>query len=128
MNWVMGQRVLPLLNFQYWSYDYFFSTKNRYSWMNHANLAIWWWRSSKVSSRSVFVFACHVIILTTTPEFFFATLVIIIKKLTDDLLTLSHSISLSTDPSLANHNPAISFVPPGTNNLNKSLQADKKPW
>ena len=89
MNWVMGQRVLPLLNFQYWSYDYFFSTKNRYSWMNHANLAIWWWRSSKVSSRSVFVFACHVIILTTTPEFFFATLVIIIKKLTDDLLTIS---------------------------------------
>ena len=62
VNGVMEQRVLSLLNFQYRSYDYFF-TKNRYSWINHANLAVWWWRSSKVSSRSVFVFACHVITL-----------------------------------------------------------------
>ena len=79
-------------SYLYWIFsvgsDSFF-TKNKYSWISHANLAIWWWRSSKVSSRSVFVFACHVIILTTTPEFFFATLVIIIKKLTDDLLTIS---------------------------------------
>ena len=51
VNGVMGQRVLPLLNFQYWSYDYFF-TKNRYSWISHANLAIWWWRSSKISSST----------------------------------------------------------------------------
>ena len=34
------------------SLDYVF-TKNRYSWISHANLAIWWWRSSKVSSRCV---------------------------------------------------------------------------
>ena len=58
VNGVMEQRVLPLLCFQYWSYDYVF-TKNRYSWTSHANLAIWGWRSSKVSSRSVFVFTCH---------------------------------------------------------------------
>ena len=44
VNGVMGQRVLPLLSFQYWSYDYFFS-KNRYSWISHAYLVIWWWRS-----------------------------------------------------------------------------------
>ena len=34
------------------------------------------------------------------------------------------SISLGTDPPLANHNPATS-VPPGTGNRNKSPQADK---
>ena len=50
--------------------DYFF-TKNRYSWISHANLAIWWWRSSKVSSRSVFVFACHVIILNNNYSWIF---------------------------------------------------------
>ena len=52
VNGVIGQRVLPLLIFQYWSYDYFF-TKNRYSWISHANLAIWWWRSSKISWSTV---------------------------------------------------------------------------
>ena len=51
VNVVMGQRALPLLNFQFWSYDVF--TENRYFWISHANLAIWWWRSSKVSSRCV---------------------------------------------------------------------------
>ena len=58
----------------YWIFsvgpDYFF-TKNRYSWISHANLAIWWWRSSKVSSRSVFVFACHVIILNNNYSWIF---------------------------------------------------------
>ena len=34
----MGQNTL--MNFQYWSYDYFF-TKNRYSWISHAYLAVW---------------------------------------------------------------------------------------
>ena len=48
-----------------------FFTKNRYSWISHANLAIWWWRSSKVSSRSVFVFACHVIILNNNYSWIF---------------------------------------------------------
>ena len=39
-----------------------------------------------------------------------------------------HSVSPRTDPPpLVNHNPAISSVPQGTENLNKSLQADKKP-
>ena len=87
VNGVIGQRVLPLLIFQYWSYDYFF-TKNRYSWISHANLAIWWWRPSKVSSRSVFLFACHVIILSNNYSIFlcyFSNK----KKLTDDLLTIS---------------------------------------
>ena len=64
------------------SLDYVF-TKNRYSWISHANLAIWWWSHSQVKFvQSVLVFACHVMILswtTTTPEFFFATLVIIKK-------------------------------------------------
>ena len=40
VNGVMGQRVLPLLTFHYWSYDYF-STKNKYSWISHTNLAKW---------------------------------------------------------------------------------------
>ena len=64
-------------------------------------LAIWWQRSSKISSSicfswSVLIFACYVMILswtTTTPEFFFATLVII-KRLTDDLLTISVTFTL----------------------------------
>ena len=42
-----------------------------------------------------------------------------------------HSVSLGTDPPLplplANHNLAISFDPPGTENLNKFSQGDKKP-
>ena len=43
--------------------------------------------------------------------------------------TRDHSVSLGTDPPLANHNPAIFSVPPqGTEKLNKSPpQADKKP-
>ena len=40
----------------YWVFsvgpDYFFA-KNRYSWISHANLAIWWWKSSKISSITV---------------------------------------------------------------------------
>ena len=32
--------------------DYFF-TGNIYSWISHANLARWWWRSSKISLRTV---------------------------------------------------------------------------
>ena len=45
-------------------------------------------RSSKVSSRSEFAFACHVIILNNNYSWiFFVTLVII--KNTDDLLTIS---------------------------------------
>ena len=54
-----------------------FHTKHRYSWISDANLAIGWWRLSKIPvkycSWSVLVFACHVTILswaTTTPEFF----------------------------------------------------------
>ena len=43
-------------SYLYWIFsvgpDYFF-TKNRYSWISHANLAIWWWRSSKISSSTV---------------------------------------------------------------------------
>ena len=70
VNGAMGQRVLPLPNFQHWSYDYFF-TKNRYPWTSHANLAIWQWRSSKVSSRPVFVFACHVTILNNNYSWIF---------------------------------------------------------
>ena len=50
-EWVMWQRVL-----HYWVFsigpDYFFA-KNRYSWISHANLAIWWWKSSKISSSTV---------------------------------------------------------------------------
>ena len=38
-----------------------------------------------------------------------------------------HSVNLGTDPSLANHNPAISSVPPGTGKLIKFTKADKKP-
>ena len=82
----------------YWIFsvglNYIF-TKIRYSWISHVNLAIWWWRSSKISSStvlswSVLVFACHVNDSSTTiSEFFFATVVIITKKLTDDLLTIS---------------------------------------
>ena len=34
--------------------------------------------------------------------------------------------SISTDPSLANHNPAIFSVPSGTEKRNKSPQAIKK--
>ena len=78
-------------SYHYWIFcigpDYFF-TKNRYSWFSHANLAIWWWSPSKISSSiyswSALVFAYHVMILswrTTTPEFFFSCLVIIIKNL-----------------------------------------------
>ena len=37
-----------------------------------------------------------------------------------------YSISLGTDPSLANHNPAIFSVPSGTEKHNKSPQAIKK--
>ena len=66
--------------------DYFF-TKNRYSWIRHANVAIWWWSSSGISSSiccswSMLVFPCHVMILSwtaTTSEFFFATLLLIKK-------------------------------------------------
>ena len=32
--------------------DYFF-TKNRYSWISHANIAIWKWRTCKISSSTV---------------------------------------------------------------------------
>ena len=43
-------------SYLYWVFsvgpDYFF-TKNMYSWVSHANLAIWWWRSSEISSRTV---------------------------------------------------------------------------
>ena len=70
VNGVMEQRVLPLLNLQYWSYDNLF-TKNRYSWISHANLPIWWWKASKVSSRSVFVFACHSKILNNNYSWIF---------------------------------------------------------
>ena len=42
----------------YWIFsvgpDYFF-TKNRYSWISHANLAVWWW-SSKISSVDMYLF------------------------------------------------------------------------
>ena len=38
-----------------------------------------------------------------------------------------NSVSLGTDLPLANHNPAISSVPPVTENLNKSPLAQKKP-
>ena len=38
-----------------------------------------------------------------------------------------HSHNLGTNPSLANHNPAISSVTPGTGKLIKSTKADKKP-
>ena len=68
--------------------DYFF-TKSRYSWISHANLAVWWSRSNKLfedicafCSSYVLVFACHVMILsgtTATPKFLFTTLVIIKK-------------------------------------------------
>ena len=88
VNGVMEQRVLPLLCFQYWSYDYVF-TKNRYSWTSHANLAIWGWRSSKVSSRSVFVFTCHVIILNNNYSWIFLCYFSNKKKLTDDLFSIS---------------------------------------
>ena len=61
-------------SYLYWIYsvahDSFF-TKNRYSWISHANLAIWWWKSSKVSSRSVFVFVCHLIILNNNYSWIF---------------------------------------------------------
>ena len=80
-RWVIGvmrHRVLPLLNFQHWSYDYF-CTKS----ISHSDLAIWWWRSSKVSSRSVFVFPCHVIILNNNYSWIF----ILFWKITD-LLTI----------------------------------------
>ena len=39
-----------------------------------------------------------------------------------------HSVSLSTDHPLANDNPRMFSVPPGTEKLNKFHQADKKPW
>ena len=39
-----------------------------------------------------------------------------------------HSVSLGTDPPLVNHNLAIFSVHSGTEKLNKSPQADKKPW
>ena len=70
--------------------DYFL-TENKYSWINHANLARWWWRLSKCSSSTGAFFACQVMILswkTITLKFFFATLVIK-EKLTNDLLTIS---------------------------------------
>ena len=84
-------------SYLYWIFsvgpDYFF-TKNRYSWISHANLAIWWWRSSKVSSRSVFVFACHVIILNNNYSWIFLCYFSNNKKkLTDDLLTISVSFT-----------------------------------
>ena len=58
-------------------------------------LAIWWWRSSKIPSSTVvdmsLFFSCHLMILswkTTTPNFFcyFSNNN---KKLTDDSLTIS---------------------------------------
>ena len=45
----------------------------------------------------------------------------------DSMFRLIYSVSLGTDPPLANHNPAIFSVPPGTEKLNKFPQADKKP-
>ena len=54
-------------SYHYWIFsigpDNFF-TKHKYSWISHANLAVWWWRSSKISSSNVvdlcFFFACHI--------------------------------------------------------------------
>ena len=40
------------------------------------------------------------------------------------LLKVVHSVSLGTDSHLANHNPATFSVPPGTEKLNLSPQAD----
>ena len=49
---VTYQRVLPLLNFQCWSWSLF--TDNRwYSWIRHADLVGCWWSSSKISSSTV---------------------------------------------------------------------------
>ena len=75
--------------------DYCF-TKNRCSWISHANLARWWWRSSKISSSTVvdlcfFCMLCNDCLEQQLPlevtEFFCGTL--LIKQLTDDLLTTS---------------------------------------
>ena len=49
-EWVMGQGV-HLWIISVGPDDFF--TKNRYSWISHANLAEWWWRSSKISSSAV---------------------------------------------------------------------------
>ena len=68
VNGVMGQRVLPLLNFQYWSYDYFF-TKNRHSWISHANLVIWWWRLIVTFLQDLCLFL-HVINIFNINKFF----------------------------------------------------------
>ena len=70
----------------------YFLTENRYFWINHGNLARWWWRSSKISSSTGAFHACHLMILSWTRItfeffFFFATLVMK-EKLTDNLLTL----------------------------------------
>ena len=78
--------------------DYFFNG-NRYSWLSHANLARWWWRSSKISLRTVvdlaFSFACHVLILswiTTTLASHWILLCYFSNQknlYTDDLSTIS---------------------------------------
>ena len=52
-------------------------TKNKYSWISHTNLAIWWWSSSKISSSAVadLCLFLQITILswtTSTPEFFFS--------------------------------------------------------
>ena len=39
-----------------------------------------------------------------------------------------HSVSLGTDPPLANQNSAIFSFAQTLKNFNKSPQADKKPW
>ena len=64
--------------------DYFF-TKIRYSWISHANLAMWWWRSSKIFSSTVVDLCLFLHVMSWLEQ-------LLLKKkerLTDDLLTLS---------------------------------------
>ena len=42
-------------------------------------------------------------------------------------LTFTHSVSLGTDPPLANHNPVIFSVPQALKNLKSSLKLIKSP-
>ena len=84
-EWSDGTNSPTSTEFQYWSYEYFF-IKNNYSWISHAKLTIWWWRSNKVSSRSVFVFACHVIIRNNSYSWIFLCY---FSNNFDDLLTIS---------------------------------------
>ena len=43
-------------------------------------------------------------------------------------IIMSGWVLITTPPSLVNHNPAISSVSQGTENLEKSPQVDKNPW